>query len=83
MVSTIPYRVEESSRVQIEERLGVEALTTMIMYFDSDGIKEYGSLVMELDRGNICFKPKKFELDMHIKNFHPRNRLLRRLYHLI
>ena len=63
-VSTISYRVEESSEVQIEERLGVEALAAVIMNFDSDDIKEYGSLVATLDRGNVHFKPKKFELDM-------------------
>ena len=33
------------------------------MNFDSDGIDEYGSLVSTLDRGNVHFKPKKFELD--------------------
>ena len=59
-VSAIFYRVEESSEVQIEERLGVEALV-VIVNFDSDGIKEYGSLVTTLDRGNVRFKLKKFE----------------------
>ena len=32
------------------------------MNFDSDGIDEL--LVATLDRGNVCFKSKKFELDM-------------------
>ena len=63
-VSAISYRVEESSEVQIEERLGVEALAAVIMNFDSDGIEEYGSLVATLDRGNVRFKIKIFELDM-------------------
>ena len=39
-VSAISYRVEESSEVQIEERLGVEALAALIMNFDSDCIEE-------------------------------------------
>ena len=44
--------------------LGVEALATVIMNFDSDCIEEYGSLVVALDRGDVRFKPKKLELDM-------------------
>ena len=63
-ISTISYGVEESSEVQIEERLGVEALATVIMNFDGDGIDEYESLVAALDQGNVHFKLKKFELDM-------------------
>ncbi|XP_069143428.1 uncharacterized protein [Solanum lycopersicum] len=49
-VSDISYRVEESSEVQIEKRLGVEALAAVIMNFHSEGIEEYGSLVAVLDR---------------------------------
>ena len=63
-VSAISYRVEESSDVQIEEYLRVEALVAVIMNFYSDGIKEYGSLVVALDRGDVRFKPKKLELDL-------------------
>ena len=63
LVSMI-HRVKSSSKVQIEECLGVEALAVVIMNFESDGIKEYGSLVAELDQGDIRFKPKKLELDM-------------------
>ena len=36
----------------------------MIINFESDGIKVYGSLVAALDRGKFWFKPKKLELDM-------------------
>ena len=36
----------------------------MIMNFESDDIKEYGSLVLELDRDDIQLKPKKLELYM-------------------
>ena len=34
------------------------------MNFDNDCIKEYGLLVVALYRGDVRFKPKKFELDM-------------------
>ena len=34
------------------------------MNFDSDCIKEYGSLVAALDRGDVRFKQKKLDLDM-------------------
>ena len=36
----------------------------MIINFDSDCIEEYESLVAALDRGDVRFKPKKFDLDM-------------------
>ena len=36
----------------------------MIKNFDSECIEEYESLVAALDRGDVRFKPKKFELDM-------------------
>ena len=54
----------EISETQIEERLGVDALTAVIMNFDRDCIDEYQSLVVALDRGDVWFKPKKYELDM-------------------
>ena len=38
MVSFISYRVEILSKVQIDERLGFEALAAVIMNFDSDVI---------------------------------------------
>ncbi|KAK4733883.1 hypothetical protein R3W88_008144 [Solanum pinnatisectum] len=41
LISAITYRVESASEVQIEERLGVEALAAVIMNFESDGIEEY------------------------------------------
>ena len=47
-VSVISYRVDESSEVQTEERLGVELLAAVIMNFDIDSIVEYGSLVATL-----------------------------------
>ena len=53
LASAISYRVEKSSKVQIEECLGVEALAAVIMYFNSDCIEEYGSLVATLDRGDV------------------------------
>ena len=63
-VSAITYRVETGSEVQIEERLGVEALAAVMMNFDSDCIEEYDELVAELDRCEYRSKPKKYELDM-------------------
>ena len=63
-VSAISYRVEESFKVEIEERLSVEALAEVIMNFDSDGIEEDGPLDTTLNRGNVRFKPKKIELEM-------------------
>ena len=54
----------KTSETQIEEREGVEALAAVIMNFDSDCIEEYESLVADLDRGDVRFKSKKFELDM-------------------
>ena len=36
----------------------------MIMNFESDGIEEYGSLVVALEQGEFRSKPKKLELDM-------------------
>ena len=65
-VSVISYRVDESSEVQTQERLGVEALAAVIMNFDSYGIEVYGSLVASPDRGNVWFKSNKYDID--IKN---------------
>ena len=48
-VSVISYRVEKSSEVQIEERLGIEALKVLIMNFACDCIEVYGSLVAAHD----------------------------------
>ena len=63
-VSAISYNVGESSETQIEEHLGVQALAAVIMNFDNDCIEEYESLVAALERGDVRFKPKKYELDM-------------------
>ena len=41
-VSTIFMRVEKSSKIPIEKRVGVEALAGVIMNFDSDYIEDYG-----------------------------------------
>ena len=63
-VYAISYKVEISAQVQIEMSIPLEALATVIMNFQSDGIEEYGSLALSLDRGNIQFKPKKLEIDI-------------------
>ncbi|KAH0756696.1 hypothetical protein KY290_026966 [Solanum tuberosum] len=55
---------ESGSEVQIEERLGVEALAAVMMNFKSDGIEEYDELVAALDKYEYRAKPKKYELDM-------------------
>ncbi|XP_015057531.1 uncharacterized protein LOC107003759 [Solanum pennellii] len=68
MVSALSYRIESVSKVQIEERLGVEALATIIMNFNSYGIEEYGSLVATLERNKYQSKSKKLELDMKHHN---------------
>ncbi|TMW95515.1 hypothetical protein EJD97_008725 [Solanum chilense] len=57
-------RVESVSEVQIEEVLVVEALAAVIMNFDSDGIEEYDSLVVALERNEYRSMPKKLMLDM-------------------
>ena len=41
------------------------------MNFESDGIEEYGSLFVALDRGEVRFKPKKLELDMKHRESRP------------
>ena len=49
IVSTLTYRVQSTvSEIQIEERLGVEALVAVIINFDSDCIEEYNDLVAAL-----------------------------------
>ena len=40
-VSAISYNICETSKKQLEERIGVEALTAVIMNFDNDCIEEY------------------------------------------
>ena len=75
LVSSISDNMGETSKTQIEERLGVEALAAVIMNFDSDCIEEYESLVEALDRGDVRFKSEKYELDMKNRESPPRNHL--------
>uniref|UniRef100_M1DPF1 Integrase core domain containing protein n=1 Tax=Solanum tuberosum TaxID=4113 RepID=M1DPF1_SOLTU len=63
----IMHGAESVSKVQVEERLGVETLSAVMMNFDSDGIEEYNELVAALNRCEYRSKPMKLELDM--KNF--------------
>lgn len=44
VVDTIDDK-DDTVIVPIEERIGVEALATIIMNFDNDGIKEYDEMV--------------------------------------
>ncbi|KAK4716580.1 hypothetical protein R3W88_014918 [Solanum pinnatisectum] len=71
LVSAITYRVESGSEVQIEERLGVQALAAVTMNFESDGIEEYDELVAVLDRCEYRSKLKKLELDMKSRESPP------------
>ena len=41
------------------------------MNFDYDCIEEYESLVADLDRGDVGFKLKKYELDMKNRESSP------------
>ena len=41
------------------------------MNFDRDCVEDYESLVAALDRGDVRFKPKKYELDMKNRKFPP------------
>lgn len=67
LVFAITYKVESETEVQIEDRLGVEALAIVMINFESDCIKEYDKLVAALDRCKYWSKPKKFDLE--IKNY--------------
>lgn len=51
--------------VPIKERLGVNALTVVIMNFNSDGIDKYDEIVSALiTRGSYTDAPKKLEFDL-------------------
>ena len=73
MVSSISYKVEIVSKVQIEEGQLVEALTTEIMNFDNDGIEKYGFLVVALEENYYWSIQKKLELDMQHGESPPEN----------
>ena len=82
--------VESTFEVQIEDHLVVKALAVVTMNFESDGIEEYESLAVELDRGEFWFKPKKLELDMKHRESPPAKpsseeapKLELKAYHLI
>ncbi|XP_069143358.1 uncharacterized protein [Solanum lycopersicum] len=46
-IFAISYRVESTYKVQIKERLGVEALAAVLMNFESDGIEEFFKGLLE------------------------------------
>lgn len=51
--------------VPIDERLGVETLVKVIMYFDNDDIDEYDEMVCALiGRGSYAYALKKLCLDL-------------------
>lgn len=70
-VSAITYRSSSGSELKIKERMGVEALTAVIMNFESNCIKEYDELVAALDRCKHRQKPNKLELDIKIRETPP------------
>lgn len=46
----ITNRIECGSEVQIEERLGVDAVSSVMINYQSDCIEDYDELVAALDR---------------------------------
>uniref|UniRef100_M1DQB8 Integrase core domain containing protein n=1 Tax=Solanum tuberosum TaxID=4113 RepID=M1DQB8_SOLTU len=58
-------------RLNSEERLGVDALATVMINFKGDGIEDYDELVASLDRFEFRSKPKKLELDMKNRDSPP------------
>ncbi|XP_049369182.1 uncharacterized protein LOC125834055 [Solanum verrucosum] len=70
-VSMVTHIVESGFEVPIKERLGVDALTAVMMNFDGDGIEDYDELVAALDRLEIPSKPKRLELDMKNRDSPP------------
>lgn len=55
-ISSITYSKESSYELQITERLGVQALETIMMNFESDLIDEYDELAVAFDRCKCKFK---------------------------
>ena len=50
MEYAINYKVESGLKVQIEERLSVEALAALIINFDTESIEGHNYLVASLER---------------------------------
>ena len=54
-----------SDTILIEERLGVNALATVLMNFDSDSIEDYDEMVYALyGSGSYTLVPKNLDLDL-------------------
>ncbi|XP_015158484.1 uncharacterized protein [Solanum tuberosum] len=70
-VLVVNHIVERGFEVSIEERLGVDALATVMINFEGDGIEDYDELVATLHRFEFRSKPKKFELNMKNRNSPP------------
>lgn len=65
VISVIDTIDEGELVLPIEERLIVEALTAVIINFNSDGINEYGEIVSSLiGRGSCTYAPKKLDCDL-------------------
>ncbi|XP_047270350.1 uncharacterized protein LOC124899497 [Capsicum annuum] len=55
----------EDDKVSIEEKFGMETLTTVLMKFDSEGIEEYEEMICALTgMGSYSYSPKKLDLDL-------------------
>uniref|UniRef100_M1DGD9 Integrase core domain containing protein n=1 Tax=Solanum tuberosum TaxID=4113 RepID=M1DGD9_SOLTU len=59
------------SDVFIEDRLGVDALSAVMINFEGDCIEDYDELVAALDRFEFRSKPKRLELDMKNRDSPP------------
>ncbi|XP_049414773.1 uncharacterized protein LOC125877556 [Solanum stenotomum] len=60
-----------NKEMSIEERLGVDALATVMMNFEGYGIEDYDELVATLDRFEFHSEPKRLELDMKNRDSPP------------
>ena len=62
-VTATTYTIDSLSEVQIDERLGVESLVTIVMNFESDDIEDYDEWLAALQQFEYRSKMKRQELD--------------------
>lgn len=58
IIPMVNHIIEQEPKVSIGERLGIEALTIMMINFDSDGIDDYDELVDTHEGIQFHNKPK-------------------------
>lgn len=64
VIETIDDKVDAVT-IPIEERLGIEALSIVIINFYNNGIEKYEEMVGSLNkRGSDTYSPKKLDLDL-------------------